>query len=106
MLVVAQGRTLAGRADRHQAVRALRDLPLHEIAKRLLVDRPVFERGDQGGEGAAEAGLGGHDTTISKTIRPTINNVKARTRKARAKLTNVIIYKKTKLRRPRPNLEG
>ena len=38
MLGMAQRRAFAGRADRHEAVRPLGDLPLDEIAEGLLVD--------------------------------------------------------------------
>ena len=43
-----QRRALAGRADRHQAVRAGSDLPIDQGAERRFVDFSVLERGDQG----------------------------------------------------------
>ena len=49
------------------------DLPVHEIAERLFVDRAVFERRDERCEGTPKARLsgrlGGHDT-FSETGRP------------------------------------
>ena len=44
VLVVAQGGAFAGRADRHQPMRALRDLPLHKLLERPLVDCAALER--------------------------------------------------------------
>ena len=48
VLLVAQRRALAGGADRHQPVRAGRDLPVDQSAERRLVDFPVLEGSDQG----------------------------------------------------------
>ena len=47
VLVVAERGALAGGADRHQPVRALRDLPFDQPLERLLVDLAVLERRDQ-----------------------------------------------------------
>ncbi len=52
---MAQGRALAGGADRHDAVRPLADLPVDEVAERLLVERAVLTHGgDEGDEGSLE----------------------------------------------------
>ena len=64
MLVVRQRRAFAGGADRHQAVGALGDLPVDQVAERFLVDGTVLERRDQRGERASKARLGGHDTIL------------------------------------------
>src|SRR5947199_7764145 len=47
LFFVLARRALAGRADRHQAVRALADLPGDVLLKRGFVDGAVPERGDQ-----------------------------------------------------------
>ena len=60
VLVVAQGRALAGGADRHQAIGSLGDLPLDQIAKGLLIQRAVLEGGEKRRERSPEARLGGH----------------------------------------------
>src|ERR1700761_8069429 len=62
VLVMRQCRAFAGGADGNEAVGALGDLPLDEVAERFLVDGTVLERGHQCGEGASKAGLGSHDT--------------------------------------------
>src|SRR5262245_28009873 len=48
---------------RNQAIRALCDLPFNDVAKRLFVERAVFEWRDQRCKRAPKARLGGHDTT-------------------------------------------
>ena len=57
---MADGRALAGGADRDQAVGALGDLPVHERAEGRLVERAVLEGRDQGGERPPEFCLGCH----------------------------------------------
>ncbi len=57
---MAQGRAFAGRADGHQAVGALGDLPVHQAAEGRLVERAVLEWRDQGGERSPELCLGCH----------------------------------------------
>jgi hypothetical protein len=49
VLVVRQGRGLAGGADGHEPVHAAADLALHEGDKSRFVDCPVAEGGDEGG---------------------------------------------------------
>src|ERR1700757_688594 len=60
MFFVRQRRAFAGGADRHEAFCPLRDLPIDQFPKRFLVDGTVLEWGDQRGEGASKARLGGH----------------------------------------------
>ena len=50
VLVVAQRRRLAGRADGNQTVAALRDLPFDEFFETLGVHLAVFERRYQRGK--------------------------------------------------------
>jgi hypothetical protein len=57
MLGVAEGRGFAGGADRHQAVRALLDLPVDELLESLLVDLAAGERRDQRDERSLEHGV-------------------------------------------------
>src|SRR5215217_6166337 len=57
--MMAERRALAGRADRHQAVGPLCDLPVHERAEGGLVQGTVLERRDERREGTSEALLGG-----------------------------------------------
>ena len=64
VLLVRQRRALAGGADRDEAIGALGDLPVDQAAESLLVERAVPERGDERGERAPEARLGGHDTIL------------------------------------------
>ena len=64
VLVMRQRRALAGGADRHQAVGALADLPVHQVAECLLVERAVFERRDQRGKRSSKARLGGHGAVL------------------------------------------
>ena len=47
LFLVFERRALAGRADRHQAMRSLANLPGDVFLKRGLVDGAVPERGDQ-----------------------------------------------------------
>ncbi len=47
VLVVAEGGAFAGGADRHQPVRSLRDLPIHQLLERPFVDRAALERRNQ-----------------------------------------------------------
>ncbi len=58
VLVVVQGRGLAGGADGSDPVDARRHLPLHERYEGVLVQRAVAERSDQGGDDALEKRLG------------------------------------------------
>jgi len=60
VLVMAERRALAGGADRHQALRALGDLPGDMLAHRRLVGRAVLERRHQRGEGASERAMRSH----------------------------------------------
>jgi hypothetical protein len=57
LLVVFKGRAFAGRADRHQPVSALAELPGDMLLKRLVVDRAVPERGDQRNQRPLEHGI-------------------------------------------------
>ncbi len=57
VLLVAEGRRLAGGAHRHQPVHPAGDLALHERAERRFVDRAVLERGDERRDSALEQGL-------------------------------------------------
>ncbi len=63
VLVMRQSRTFPRGSHRNQAIRALRDLPFDDVAKRFFVERAVFERRDQRCKRASKARLGGHDTT-------------------------------------------
>src|SRR5262249_10937970 len=60
VLLVRQRRAFARGADRNQAVGALGDLPVHQLAERFFVDPGVPERRDERGEGSPEPRLGGH----------------------------------------------
>ena len=60
VLVVRQGRPRARRADRHEAVRALLDLPLDERAERVLVEGAGLERRHQRRDRAGEPCLRAH----------------------------------------------
>ncbi|MPL67290.1 hypothetical protein SDC9_12981 [bioreactor metagenome] len=66
VFLVAQRRAFAGGADRDDAVRALRDVPLHQFLERVPIDCAVRERRDECGEGPFE-----HDTLLRwGRIRP------------------------------------
>ena len=54
VLIMRQGRGLAGGADRHEAVDAARDLAFDESYKGPLVHRAVAERSHQGRHHALE----------------------------------------------------
>jgi hypothetical protein len=56
VLVVAQGRGLAGGSAGDDAIRALRHMDVHELTQLRLVHLAVPERGDQGNDGALEHG--------------------------------------------------
>src|SRR3954469_1737965 len=62
MLIMRERRAFPRGPDRHEAVGALADLPLDQVAEHLLVDRAVFERRDQRGKRSPEVRLGGHGT--------------------------------------------
>ena len=47
VLVMRKRRAFAGRAHRHQPMRALRDLPFHQCGKRVFIDRAFPERRHQ-----------------------------------------------------------
>ena len=67
VLVMTERGALAGGADRHQPVGALGDLPVHQVAECLFVERAVLERRDQRGERSTEARLGGHGVFLGTT---------------------------------------
>src|SRR5260221_11988109 len=69
VLLVAQRRRLAGRAARHQPVRALLDLPGDEILEAALVDRAVAERRDRRDQRALEHGSPPGGKRSAATIR-------------------------------------
>jgi hypothetical protein len=54
MFVIAERRRFAGRTARHEAMRALPDLPSHELLKCALIDISVAERCDQRDERSLE----------------------------------------------------
>src|SRR5262245_56714190 len=58
-----ESRALAGGSNRNQAVGAFGDLPVHNVAEGLFVERAVFERRDQRGKRASKARLSGHGAT-------------------------------------------
>src|SRR5690348_3151925 len=51
---VRQRRRFAGRTAWNDAVRALRDLPVDETLERLLIDRSIAERRDEGDQRTLE----------------------------------------------------
>src|SRR5262249_6976040 len=64
VFLVRERRTLSRSTYRHQAVSALRDLPIHKAAENLLVERAVTEGGYQRGKRAAKARPGGHGAIL------------------------------------------
>src|SRR5438105_4037751 len=62
VFAVRQSWAFAGGSDRNQTLGALGDLPVHNVAEGLFIERAVFERRDQRSERAPEARLGGHGT--------------------------------------------
>ncbi len=64
VLLVRERRALAGGAHRNQPIGALGDLPIDQVAERLLVQRAVAEGSDERGERALEARLDGHDRVL------------------------------------------
>src|SRR5262249_56129451 len=64
VLIMREGRTLAGSSHGNQPVGALGNLPIHQGPKGLLVERAVTERGDERGKRASKARPGGHDTVL------------------------------------------
>jgi hypothetical protein len=65
---MAQGGAFAGRANRDQAMGAFRNLPIHQRAKRRLIQATVLEGRYQGGERAPKFRLGCHGTLLSNAL--------------------------------------
>src|ERR1700753_2517405 len=61
---MAQRGRFAGGAAREQALRALRDLPADQRAKRRLIHLAILERRDQGGDGAFDAVTNAHFASL------------------------------------------
>lgn len=59
MFIMGQRRAFARGANRHKAVAALLDMPVHQFLERVKVHRAVLERRDQSREGSLE-----HDTLL------------------------------------------
>ena len=66
VLLVAEGRRLAGGAARHDAVRALRHVHLDELPELGLVDLAAAERRDERDDGTLEHGA--HSETLHGSV--------------------------------------
>src|SRR5262249_57687043 len=70
MLLVAQGRRLAGRPAGNERIGALLDLPGDQILKCPLVDGAAPKRRDESDAGALEHRLSSGGDRIAATIQP------------------------------------